>query len=201
MKVKILSTDKYVKAIIGCIGSVENTSCGNTCIGVKIDGYINPKSTKGLFWFSEDEIEFIESEETIMLSQNENFMVAGVKFLEGTNKEKEYYYALFDSNIQVDDLVVVQTGHHGLSLAKVASISTDGKNKVQCSREIISKVDMSAFINRQAKRKALAQLKEDMDKKIKELQEMAIYEMLAEKDTALANMLDKYKKLINGEAQ
>jgi hypothetical protein len=57
---------------------------------------------------------------------------------------------------------------------------------------------MKAFCDRQEKRKAMAQLKKDMDKKVKELQETALYEMLAEKDPALAAMLAEYKQLSGG---
>ena len=132
-----------------------------------------------------------------MLSQNENFMVAGVKFLDGSNKDKEYFYALFEE-YNVGDLVVVQTGHHGLALAEISSVDCGDKNRVKCSREIITRVDMEAFYQRQEKRKALAQLKKDMDKKVKELQETALYELLAEKDPALAAMLAEYKQLNGG---
>lgn len=194
MRVKVVDGSKYGTKLVGKTGVIENTSCGNTAFGIRLNGLENPRSSKGLFWFSVDEIEFIESEENVMLSQNENFMVAGVKFLEGTNKDKEYYYALFDE-YSVGDLVVVQTGHHGLSLAEISSIDCEGKNKVQCSREIICRVDMSAYNNRVAQRNALAKLKKDMDKKVKELQETAIYELLAEKDPALAAMLEQYKQL------
>jgi hypothetical protein len=90
----------------------------------------------------------------------------------------------------------VQTGHHGLALAEISSIGCGDKDKVKCSREIITRVDMEAFYQRQEKRKALAQLKKDMDKKVKELQETALYEMLAEKDPALAMMLVQYKTLM-----
>lgn len=196
-KVKIIGTSKYATGLIGKIGVIENTSCGNTCLGVRIAGCENPKSRVGLFWFEADEIEFIESEENVMLSQNENFMVAGVKFLDGSNKDKEYFYALFDE-YYVGDLVVVQTGHHGLALAEISSIDCEGKEKVKCSREIITRVDMEQFYKRQEKRKALAQLKKDMDKKVKELQETALYELLAEKDPALAAMLAQYKQLNGG---
>ena len=197
MKVRVTDGSKYGSKYIGKTGVIENTSCGNTAFGVRLEGHINPKSTKGLFWFSMDEIEFIESEENVMLSQNENFMVAGVKFLDGTNRDKEYFYALFDE-YYVGDLVVVQTGHHGLALAEISSIDCEGKEKVKCSREIITRVDMSAFEDRQAKRNALAKLKKDMDKKVKELQETALYELLAEKDPALAAMLAEYKQLNGG---
>lgn len=194
MKVKVIDGSKYGSKYTGKIGVIENTSCGNTCVGVRIAGCENPKSRVGLFWFEADEIEFIESEENVMLSQSENFMVAGVKFLDGNNKDKEYFYALFDE-YYVGDLVVVQTGHHGLALAEISSIGWTDKERVKCSREIITRVDMNAFCERQEKRKALAQLKKDMDKKVKELQETALYELLAEKDPALAGMLEQYKQL------
>lgn len=198
-KVKIIATSKYGEKYIGKTGVIENTSCGSTCLGVRIAGCSNPKSSVGLFWFDIDEIEFIEKEESIMLNQNENFMVAGVKFLEGTNKDKEYFYALFDE-YDVGDLVVVQTGHHGLALAEISSVGWSDKERVKCSREIITRVDMTAFFQRQEKRKALTRLKKDMDKKVKELQETALYELLAEKDPTLADMLAKYKQL-NGDVR
>ena len=192
VKVKVVASPKYGAKYIGKLGVIENTSCGNTAFGVRIAGCENPKSSVGLFWFAEEELEFIEREENVMLSQNENFKVAGVKFPEGTNKDKEYFYALFDDYF-VGDLVVVQTGHHGLALAEISSIGWTDKERVKCSREIITRVDMTAFLDRQEKRKALVQLKKDMDKKVKELQETALYELLAEKDPALALMLEQYK--------
>jgi hypothetical protein len=193
-KVKVINGAKYGTKYLDKIGVIENTSCGNTVFGVRLDGYANPRSSKGLFWFSVDEIEFIESEENVMLNPNENFTVAGVKFLDGDNKDKEYYYALFDE-YDVGDLVVVQTGHHGLALAEIVSTGWASKDKVKCSREIVTRVSMDAFYARQEKRKALAQLKADMDKKVKELQETALYELLAEKDPALRTMLAEYKQL------
>ena len=193
-KVKILASNKYENRFEGAIGVVENTSGGGTSVGVKIPGRENPRSSTGLFWFDADEIEFMDSEENVMLSQNENFMVAGVKFIEGTNRDKEYFYALFEE-FNVGDLVVVQTGHHGLALAEITSLGWTDKERVKCSREIVTRVNMEAFYERQEKRKALAQLKKDMDKEVKELQETAIYELLAEKDPALAAMLEQYKQL------
>lgn len=196
-RVRIISTNKYASGLIGKIGIVEN-SCSDS-VGVKIEGFHNPRSAEGLFWFSLDEIEFIESEENIMLSHNEDFKVAGVKFLSGSNQDKEYYYALFPENAdaQEGDLVVVQTGHHGLALAIISSLDDTDKNKVKCSREIVSIVDTAAFENRKNRRVACAKLKQEMDKRVAELQETALYEMLAERDPALAAMLADYKALVN----
>ena len=199
-KVKILNSDRYGNLYAGLIGVIENTSSGYTSLGIRLPKLHNPRGSSGLYWYAEDEVEFIDREENIMLSQNEDFKVAGVKFLEGSNKDKEYYYALFanDADAQEGDLVVVQTGHHGLALATISSLNDTDKNKVQCSREIVSVVNTTSFENRKANRVARAKLKKEMDKKVKELQETALYELLAEKDPALAAMLEQYKQLNGG---
>lgn len=196
-KVKILRSDKYGNCYRGLIGIVENTS-GATSLGVRLPNLYNPRGSSGLYWYDSEDVEFIEREENIMLNHNEDFKVAGVKFLSGSNTDKEYYYALFADNAdaQIGDLVVVQTGHHGLALAQISSIDDTDKNKVQCSREIVSVVDTGAFEKRKAQRKALAKLKKEMDKRVSELQETALYELLAEKDSALAAMLNEYKKIV-----
>lgn len=55
---------------------------------------------------------------------------------------------------------------------------------------------MSAFEDRKAKAAQLVELKARMDSKIKQLQKAAVYEMLAEKDPELAEMLKTYKELL-----
>lgn len=193
-EVKIVSANgKYASELIGKTGVVERVSSG-TMFGVRIQGFVNARSGLGLFWFEQDDIEFTNKEKDVMLSQNENFKVAGVKFIDGSNCDKEYFYALFD-DCQEGQLVVVQTGHHGLAIARISSVSNDDKNRVQCSREIICPVDLKAFEERKEKRAAIAKLKKDMDEKVKMLQETALYEMLAEKDESLAAMLSSYKEL------
>lgn len=126
-----------------------------------------------------------------------NFKVAGVNFLDGTNTERTYWYALYDDDIVVGDTVVVKSGHHGLGVAKVVSIDERNTDVVECGREIIAKVDFSAYEERKAKEQRKAELKKNMDAKVKQLQEYAIFEMLAEKDTELSEMLEEYKALIN----
>lgn len=193
VKVKILSSDKYDNRYEGKIATIENTSCGGTSVGVKIEGCSNIRSTRGLFWFDEDEIELIESEDRNMMF--EDFTVVGVKFLDGSNTDKEYFYALYEY-VDIGDLVVVNTGHHGLALAKVSSIGEGNRDMVKYGREVVSRVDLTAHNMRVEKRAELAKLKSEMDKKVDELQKVAIYELLAEKDPSLADMLAKFKSLI-----
>ena len=161
-------------------------------IAVRIDGIDNPRSQYGAYWFNENEVEFIESEEINMYG---NYITADVAFLNGTNADKTYHYALYDSAIRPEDIVVVQTGHHGLAVARVVALG-EPNGPVSHGREIVCKVDMSAFEERKAKAAQLVELKARMDSKVQQLQKAAVYEMLAEKDPELAEMLKAYKELL-----
>ena len=51
VKVVVLHSDKYCNRYEGKCGVIENTSCGGTAVGVKLEGYSNPRSSNGLYWF------------------------------------------------------------------------------------------------------------------------------------------------------
>ena len=130
------------------------------------------------------------------------FHVAKIKFIEGTNISREYNYALYDTNIVGGDYVVVKSANHGMGIAQVVDIipecyvtqaMLDYCNE---GREIISAFDMTAYEDRVEKRKKAKQLKADMNKKMKEMQELAMFEMMAKENPELKEMLDAYKELI-----
>ena len=110
-------------------------------------------------------------------------------------------YAMYD-NYEVGDVVVVKTGHHGLAVAKIASID-DTVSRVANGREIVTKVDMGTYENRIASRKRVSELKTAMDVRINKLQRMAVLEMFSEKDPEMKALLDEYKALTEqkGEVQ
>lgn len=197
--VKIMPHAGYRNKYVGEIGIVEREFLSNQYskdkkVGIRLNNHTNKASAYGVFWFDADKIEIIESEETSTMLKG--FKVAGIRFLEGSNTDNIYAYALYDNEIKEDDVVVVQSGHHGLGIAKVACIDEDASpNEVQCGREIIAKVDFSAFNERKEKAAKLAKIKKEMGKKVKELQSIALYEMLADKDPALREMLDEFKAL------
>ena len=124
-----------------------------------------------------------------------NFVPAGIKFESGYDTDRVYTYALYDTNIVVGDLVVVNTGHHGMAVARVASIGETKKEDVACGREIICKVDTTAFEDRKAKAKSMEELKKEMDAMVQDLQAVALYELMAEKNPALATLLSEFKSL------
>lgn len=190
MRVKIKPKSNYYGKFAGEYGEIVRQY--QDSLAVKIDGNINPRSQYGAYWFSEKEVEFIESEE---INMHGNYITADIAFLNGSNTDKTYRYALYDSTIQPEDMVVVQTGHHGMAVARVVSLG-ETNGPVSHGREIICKVDMTAFEERKARAAQLVELKARMDSKVQQLQKEAVYEMLAEKDPELASMLQTYKELI-----
>ena len=131
-----------------------------------------------------------------------NYAVCSIKFIEGTNANKEYCYALYDDSIVAGDYVVVKSAHHGMGIAQVCDIIN--KELITQSildycnegREVIAKFDMCAYEERVVNRKKAKQLKAEMNKKMKEMQELAMFEMMAEKNPELKEMLDAYKELV-----
>lgn len=125
-----------------------------------------------------------------------NYNVAMVKFVQGTNTVRGYAFALFDNNIEVNDLVLCDTSN-GYSVAKVTEIIPQSEYEgTSVTREIICKLDFTDFETRKENREKAKKLKVEMDKKIKDLQELTLYEMMAEKCPELKDMLDAYKKLV-----
>ena len=131
-----------------------------------------------------------------------NYRVAKVRFLEGSNTHNTYNYALFDDEIQQYDNCVVKSANHGLGIAIIEEIIdnvdnisvTDNNGNI---REIVCKIDMSAFHKRIDDRRRALQLKKEMDKKVKELQGLALYKIMAENSPELKAMLSEYEELIN----
>ena len=127
-----------------------------------------------------------------------DFKVAKIKFLNGTNNYAEYEYAMFD-DYEVGDTVVVASAHHGLGIAKISAIITKEQADTKIfEREIVSKVDMEAYETRKKNRNRRNELKDKMDKRFNELNKIALFEMMAEKDLELKGMLEEYKSLIGG---
>ena len=125
-----------------------------------------------------------------------DFKVAKVKFLNGTNTNTEYEYAMFD-DYEVGDTVVVASAHHGLGIAKISAIITKEQAITKAfEREIVSRVDMEAYETRKKNRNRLNELKKQMDERVRDLNQLALFEMLAAKDDELSKMLGEYKQLV-----
>lgn len=200
---------KYSDLMIGLCGIVQYAYKDN--YGVKIDNRYNLLSGKGLYYFKQNELRLSkEHEQNNIYNKGEgnmnkiigNYRVAKVRFLEGSNTYHTYNYALFDDEIQLYDNCVVKSANHGFGIASIEEIIdnidnisvTDSNGNI---REIVCKIDMSAFHKRIKDRQRASQLKKEMDKKVKELQGLALYKMMAEISPELKTMLSEYEELIN----
>lgn len=132
------------------------------------------------------------------MSVKGNYNVALVKFVEGVYTDKLYAFALFDDGIFVEDTVLVDTAN-GYKVVVIQEIhgkaDYEELGSVLPTKEVICKIDFTAFDERKAKRAKAAKLKTDMNKMVKSLQEVAVFELLAEKSPELKAMLEEYKSL------
>lgn len=165
--------------------------------------YVRLDDMNKVFYYSNSSLSKItkEKEEKDKMYITGDFKVAKVKFLSGTNTNTEYEYAMFD-DYQIGTTVVVQSAHHGLGVAKIMDVIDKEKAVTKkFEREIVAAIDMTAYEQRKKDRARLKELDSKMKRKAEEINKLAVFEMLAEKDEELKNMLEEYKNLLrdNGE--
>lgn len=115
------------------------------------------------------------------------------------NDYNDVWYALYDNNVEAGDMVLCATGHHGQVIAEVYDIPTAKHAKdieIEYGREIICKIDYTDFNERQRKLERIVELKKTMTKKKAELDELAVYELLAKQSPEMADMLKELKELL-----
>lgn len=186
----------YGGKFCGKVGTIKRIS--GSSYGVEIEGETNKNSKYGLFWFGKGEITLSsrnnwkkENKEEYFMDKNYHPII--INFISGSNTNVPYTYAAYEDYTE-GDYVVVHTGHHGMAIAKVKAVGTE-EDKVEYGREIICKIDMTAYNDRKVRAKRRAELKGKMEAKVKELRETAIFEMLAKEDAGLAEMLKEFKEL------
>lgn len=134
-----------------------------------------------------------KGEETMAVKGN--YRVALVKFIQGSNTYKEYAFALFDFDVNVDDFVLCDTSM-GYNVAKVTKIVPQSEySGCTVTKEIVCKIDFTEFESRKELRKQKDNLKKQMDKMVKNNQELFLYQALAEKNPEMAALLAAYKAL------
>ena len=137
----------------------------------------------------------IKKEKDTNMEVKGTYSVALVNFIRGTNTNKNYAFALFDESICEGDLVLVDA-ESGFSVCKVKEIIPKCEYEgITVTKEIVCKVDFSAYENRKEARKFKESLKKQMDKMVAENQELILYQAIAEKNPVMAQMLEDYKKL------
>lgn len=197
-RVKIVSkTSKYK----GCLATIGATHIGvNNYIGLYVDGYehfYRPAESEydcnKYLKLAQTSIQLIkqESEERKMKLTGYN-KVAVIK-MSGVN----YYFALYDDTIEVGDSVLVSGACEKVIVVDEILTLEEAKSRFNntITAEVKCKVDLSAYNQRVENRIKAAELLKEMDKKIKEMDEMNKYAVYAERNPELAKMLEEYNSL------
>jgi hypothetical protein len=202
-RIRVVKCCSYTKDnLTGANGTViENGYSVYGKIKVELDTVRNPRAHHGCFYFKPDELEVVNEtnddilEENAMNNNNNitNYLnTVKVKFVDD-NKISNNKYANFDSTIKTGDMVVLSTPYAGLELATVVEIIDS--NDVGCTGEVVSKVDTTAYDARVANRAKAAELKAKMKERAKQLQDIALYQMLAKDDPAMLELLSEYQAI------
>ena len=188
---------KIVGKLEFAYGTVERVEIHWGKIAVRIDNLNNDLSSSGLFYFTASELEIVNDikEENNMSNTTKitNYLNAiKIKFVDDVNV-CSCVYANFEPDLKVGDLVVVKPAHHKIALARVEEI-LEGNN-YETSREVVSKVDTSYYNERVKIREQAAELKAKMEERARKLQDIALYQMLAENDPDMQKLLEEYRSL------
>ena len=204
-RVRVTGLGYYGGKCTGHTGTVQAVWSSSN-LGVALDDLTNRHSQKGYFYFKISELEIINTEnikaapaaykgENKMQKMTNYLNIAVVKFLDDTSS-RTYEYANYTPDLAGGDLCVVMSARHGMGIAKVVEI-IDAPSECDIYREIVAKVDASAYHRRVADRERVAELKEKMQERAKQLQDIAMYQILAKEDPTMASLLEEYQALRN----
>lgn len=198
-RVRIIRQSKYrTTRLLGEIGIARTTYPGSSSIPVEFKNNYNTASSRGYYYFKRNELELVDDENN-MEENNMEFVtnyinVARVQFL-NDGIPSNYKYVNFDPELQVGDTCIAKYNVSAYGVAKVAEILDDAD--VKTDREIVARVDMSAYNQRVTNRTKAAELKAKMEERAKQLQDIALYQLLAKDDSAMMDLLKEYQAINN----
>ena len=168
--------------------------------GVIFEELKNPAGKNGRFYYTECELALFEEEEDMKEFDWTDYKVASC-IIEDKPETQNFAIANFD----VENVRAIGGDAYGVTENnKVVNIVAvlDGQDFHQREHAgSAPKEELKAVFNggpyraRQERRKRKAELKKQMDQRVKEIQSTQIYEMLAEKDETLADMLKAFKEV------
>lgn len=186
--------------LYGLIGTVATNS--GTNVSVILDTVKNPRSSYGRYYFKPHDLEIINEtnknmEENIDMSNAPNitnyYNAVKIQYLDNT-APSSYLYANFITDLKVGNMCVIKSAHHGFGLAIVVEVIDRNDFEIP-SREVVTIVDTRDYDERMATRKKATELLTTMQERAKKLQDIALYQMLAENDPEMAELLKEYKGL------
>ena len=125
--------------------------------------------------------------------------IVSVKFRPSGSKvytSQPYYYKTF-FDVEVGDLVIVDTSTNGVQIAMVDDANvTDPVGQSKATKYLVQRVDREEYDKRVEHELKLTEVKLKMSMKLKEFQELAIYELAADMNPEIAELLKEYKELL-----
>ena len=205
-RIIVKANSKYTYGnLINETGTVRRVYPGN--VAVELDTVYNNRSSEGLFYFGEEHLEHIRYYEACAngecsteelkgehMKLDGNYKIAHVDFIDDLSATKVYQYALYEEHAKVGDLALVKArGAH--KLVKIVEISDEPSDGVEITAEIICMVDTSEYGKRIERRRKREELKAQMKARAAQLQELALYEMMAKNDSNMAALMAEYAAL------
>jgi len=124
-----------------------------------------------------------------------NYRIAEIQHYNGVNT-KHYNFALFDKDVQVGDYVLLANSN-GMSVGQVMKIT----DKIHyygapVTSEIVCKVDMTRYLNRQNSASRIKELAEELDKAVANRNKIQLYKAAAQNDPTVNALLNEYAELL-----
>lgn len=182
----------YVKNFAGEVGIITKVIMANgeeTIYQIDLGGGVIIQAEEQFFIFIEEE-------------ENENMAaLTGYKAVAVIKQgcyNKDYHFAIYEdgTDYKPGDMVKV-SGGNGFDVIEeiITPEEVHERFKKNITAEVICKVDTTAYDERVRKRKEAANIKKEMDKVIKQMDEKMKYEIYAEENPDLKDMLKKYMEL------
>jgi hypothetical protein len=109
------------------------------------------------------------------------------------NNHNVYYFFTDMEDLKVGDTVVVDT-RYGFQIGEVVSF-VEYTPPVNVTKWVVDKVNVEAHNRRLEREKKLNEIRKKLDARRKQLEEMAVYSLLAQGDAEMARLLKEYKEV------
>lgn len=192
----------YYGQYIGCTGEIARIpditisareEPPSITIGVLLDNKYNERSQYGCYWFKPEELVVITEEENNMLLLKPYYLAE--VHVEGYGDQ---HVAHYEGALEIGDNVVVSKGGEYFT-GIVKNVYGVGSKNLVPKFQVVCKIDDSAYLDRCARAKRARELEDQLQSAIKDYQQMALFELMAEKSPTIAKMLEELKGITNAE--
>lgn len=196
-RVRILDKYEYNGRFYGMTGVVVHSSgspyFGGTKIAVQVDGIDNKRSKYNGYWFAAVRCKRIDEEPVTLPGR---YVTVHVKELNKGPDAPSIECARFDedSDIQKDSIAVMLDSNI-MSLVCVTQVTDEICQPIPAGRQLIAKANFDAYNLRKDIETRSRVLELKIGERIKTIMEHDIYDIIAEQDPAMKQMLEEYNQI------